>query len=497
MPFYMNIPFICIMLSMFTAIISSVLPKKMAKWGAVIISGVVFVLNATLVCILYPNGESFNYLMGHFPAPFGNEIRCGLLESVLAAALSLIMCLSIMGDMKKTVQQSSKRKQNLVYTMFDLVLASMLALIYTNDLFTGYVFIEILTLASCALIISRQNGRTFVSSMRYMIMSLLGSGLLLIAIAFTYNITGHLLIEYIHDSFRTLAATGEYHVPLTVIMGLFFVGLAIKCALFPFHTWLPDSYGYATPAASAVLSSVVSKAYIILLIKIYVRMIGQDLLVQNQALILLLVFGVISMIMGSVDALTSKDIRRMIAYSSVAQIGYIFAGVGTGLTIGIVAALYHLIMHSVAKSGIFIATSALTDASGDSKRFSDLHGAGYRDKTAGVLFTVSAFNMIGIPIFAGFISKMNYAEVAFTHGGVTMWVLIIALVLSTLLNVLYFMKTIISLYRAPRQDYVPPKPISSPLRKGIMWCFVAVNVAIAVFAVPLMQAITNGLAKFG
>mgnify|MGYP002233801489 CR=1 FL=1 len=122
-----------------------------------------------------------------------------------------------------------------------------MSMLYTNDLFTAYVFIEIMTLTACALIMSRQNGRTMVSAMRYMIMSLLGSGLTLIAITITYNLTGHLLMENIHDSLMELSASGEYTTPITVIMGLFFVGLGIKSALYPFHTWLPDATGIPRP----------------------------------------------------------------------------------------------------------------------------------------------------------------------------------------------------------------------------------------------------------
>lgn len=151
----------------------------------------------------------------------------------------------------------------------------MMSMLYTNDLFTAYVFIEIMTLTACALIMSRQNGRTMVSAMRYMIMSLLGSGLTLIAITITYNLTGHLLMENIHDSLMELSASGEYTTPITVIMGLFFVGLGIKSALYPFHTWLPDALlAYSTPTAARCSPASFSKAYIFLLIKIFYRVIG-------------------------------------------------------------------------------------------------------------------------------------------------------------------------------------------------------------------------------
>ena len=301
--FVQNVPFFSIMLCMVSGIVSAMLPGRAAKWVTAALAATVAALNAWLTAFLAQYGQSYVYWMGHFPAPWGNELRAGLLEAVLAVGFSLIMLLSVLGGMRKMGEQVDPKKLNIVCVMLDLVLAAMMSMLYTNDLFTGYVFIEIMTLASCALIMSRQNGRTLVSAMRYMIMSLLGSGMTLIAITITYNLTGHLLMENIHESLAQLHASGEYATPITVITGLFFVGLGIKSALYPFHTWLPDAYGYSTPTASAVLSSIVSKAYIFLLIKIFYRVLGMELVRDNHALNLLFLFGIVGMIMGSVDAI--------------------------------------------------------------------------------------------------------------------------------------------------------------------------------------------------
>ena len=254
MPFVQNVPFFSIMLCMACGIFSAMLKPRAARWVTVVLSGIVAALNLWLTLDLWAEPRSFVYWMGHFPAPWGNELRGGLVESTLAVCFSLIMMLSTLGGMKKLDDQVDSKKEHLVCVMLDLVLAAMMSMLYTNDLFTGYVFIEIMTLASCALIMCRQNGRALVSAMRYMIMSLLGSGLTLLAITITYNVTGHLLMENIQETFAALAASGQYATPITVIIGLFFVGLGIKCALYPFHTWLPDAYGYSTPSASAALS---------------------------------------------------------------------------------------------------------------------------------------------------------------------------------------------------------------------------------------------------
>ena len=496
MQFVQNVPFFSIMLCMICGVVSAMLPSRIAKWVTVALGAAVAALNAWLTAFLADYGQSYVYLMGHFPAPWGNEIRAGILESVLAVCFSVILTLSMLGGMNKLEEQVHHSKQNLVCVMLDLVLAAMMAMLYTNDLFTGYVFIEIMTLTACALIMSRQNGRTMVSAIRYMIMSLLGSGLTLLAITLTYNLTGHLLMENIQSTLLSLHQSGQYAMPITVIVGLFFVGLGIKSALYPFHTWLADAYGYSTPTASAVLSSIISKAYIFLLIKIFYRVIGIQLVMENDVLALAFLFGVIGMTMGSVSAIFSHDLRRMVAFSSVAQIGYIYAGLGLGVHAGYVAAIYHMVMHAFAKSALFMSASSLADASGNSKRFSDLRGAGFRHPAAGVCFCIAAASLTGVPVLGGFISKLYLSEAAITAGGARMWVMLIALAVSTLLNVLYLMKTVVTLYRPAREGFCAPAVRRSWRTELALWGFVAANVLVGLLADPMVQAIRSGLVMF-
>lgn len=497
MAFVQNVPFFCIMLCMISGIVAAVLPKSWAKWWTVGLAATVAGLNAWLLLWMIPYGQSYSFMMGHFPAPWGNEIRGGVLEALMAVAFSLILLMSVLGGMAKMSQQVNSKKHSLFFVMLDLVLASMMALIYTNDLFTAYVFIEILTLAGCTLIMARQNGHTMVAAMRYMIMSLLGSGLVLIAIAMLYNLTGHLLMQNIRESIAALVATGQYGQPLTVIIGLFIVGLGIKTALFPFHTWLPDAYGFATPTASAVMSSLVSKGYLFLLVKIMVRVIGMEVIVEDHATSLLFGFGVAGMLMGSLAAIRSHDLRRMVAFSSVAQIGYIYAGLGLGTLAGAVAALYHLLMHSMAKSMLFLASSGLADASGDSKRFADLRGAGFRYPAAGAAFTVGALSLAGVPIFGGFISKIYFSQAALDVGGPKMWIMLIALAVSTLLNAFYFLHTVISLYRPPRDGFQAQAFSRSTLATASLWVLVALNFLAGLLAEPILAVIRQGLQMFG
>ena len=489
-----NVPFFSIMLCMICGIASAMLGGRAARRLSLVLSGCVSLLSIWLLLWFEQGNEAYNYMMGHFPAPWGNELRAGPLEAIMASALSLVTLFSLLGGYKKLSGQVHHQKENLTYVMMDLVLAACMSMLYTNDLFTGYVFLEIMTLASCALMISRQKGHTLVSGMRYMIMSLLGSGLTLIAIAMVYGITGQLLMQSIHEVLESLAQTGEYELPLTVIITLFMVGLGIKSGMYPFHTWLPDAYGYATPAAGAMLSSVVSKAYLFLLIKILYRVVGMDILSCQRAFPLLFIFGIAGMIMGSVNAISCRDLRHMIACSSVAQVGYIYAALGLGTQAGFAAALFHMIVHAFAKSGLFISGSALSDASDGKWYFADLRGSGFRTVIPGLCFSAACMSLIGIPMFGGFITKLNMAQAAFEKGGVMQWVLLAALVVSTILNLMYLMRTVITLYRNQKPDQTKVKTgIGSGISAAVLG---AMSLAVGLLAEPLMRMIQMGLEMF-
>ncbi|MCI5901195.1 MAG: sodium:proton antiporter [Blautia sp.] len=502
MAFVQNVPFFSIIISMFSGIISSVLPEKAARRlnSAVII--LVGIMSGWLLIYMMNTGGSYTFMMGHFPAPWGNEIRAGALEAGMALVFSAIMLLCMWGGRKKLMEEVEITKHNIYYILVDLLLSSLLALIYTNDLFTAYVFVEINTISACGLIMIRQNGRTIEAAVRYMIMSLLGSGLLLMGICMLYDLTGHLLMSNIKDSVAAIMSAGTYHIPLIITIGLMTVGLAIKSALFPFHSWLPDAYGYSTVSSAAMLSSLVSKGYIFLLIKIFYRVIGFQTICATKIINVLFVFGLCGMVFGSVSAIWEKDIRRMIAFSSVAQIGYIYMGFGLGTTVGMVASIYHILAHAATKSLLFVSAIGLTDVSGGSRKISDLTGSGYRNKIAGVGFAVGSFSMVGIPMFAGFITKYLFAEAAVMHPSHKMLPTLIVLGVSTILNAIYFLKTFINIYVPAKAGEVKKKGYCKfTIRQQKLYTvtiilFIILNLILGLCSQSILRVITVGLNNF-
>lgn len=495
MSFVTNLPLFCIVASLLCSVVSSVLKGKAARILSLCLTFSVFVC-AVLVLLYVNQNGNVTYLMGHYPHPWGNELRLGTLEAVFSAVFSAVMFLCILGGKKQLTRDLVQDKRHFYYVMVDLIQAALLVLVYTNDIFTGYVFIEICTIASCGILMIRQIGRTTLASVRYMIFSLIGSGLFLFGVVILYNITGHLLMPNLKQSVSALWENGSYRVPLIAALSLMTTGLAIKSGLFPFHFWMPDTYGAATASSAGILSGLVSKGYIFFLIKIIYDVFGADVFYASGVQNIFYVLGILGMVIGSVSALRENDIFRMTAYSSAAQIGYIYMGIGISSTLGVVAALYHILTHAVTKPALFLASAQLCDTAGGNKRFKDLQGAAHSNRLAGAAFAVGAFSMIGLPLTMGFISKYLFAISAF-HVNVKLVPTLIALAISTILNTFYFARTLIRLLNRPEQTECKTVRISDQRNYAASAIVLAgINIVAGIAAQPLCELLTKGLVLF-
>lgn len=462
--------------------------------------GLLILMLSAILYYLLKTGSAFTYVMGEFPAPWGNEIRAGILEAFIALIFMIVMICSMFAGYRFIETDLDESKVNLYYSLVNLMTAALMALIWTNDIFTGYVFLEILTLTSCGVLIVREVGRTTLAAMRYMILNLVGSGLYLLGIVLLYDVTGHLLMVPMRKTIAVLWQEPAYIPIITLSVGILTIGLSIKSGLFPFHFWMPDTYGWATPASASILSSLVSKAYIILLVKIYYRVVGPDIISQMPIPNILLVLGMCGTIFGSVQAIRANNINRMVAFSSAAQVGYIFMGIGLGGEAGYMAAFFHILAHSVTKSMLFLTTPRLAEVSGDSLKFSDLQGSAMKNRDAGLFFLAGSLSMIGIPIFAGFSSKIQFGIAAMDSGSIKKLVLVmIVLAISSMLNAIYFLRTVIRIYSFPGRT-LSADEIRGHHRPGYnipMLVLTAANMFLGLAAPVALDLISRGLAMFG
>lgn len=502
MAFVENFPLFSVIGSLFSGVLCTQLPGRKARNWTLALQGLLIFMSAAVFAHCMKTGQPFTYAMGEFPAPWGNEIRAGVLEAAVALLFSVVLFCSVCAGWRYLKRDMDESRVQLYFAMLNLMTAALMAIVWTNDIFTGYVFVEILTLTSCGILIVREIGRTTLAAVRYMILNLLGSGLFLLGVVLLYDVTGHLLMVPMHSQIAQMAGDPQSMTVITMAAGILTVGLAIKSGLFPFHYWMPDTYGWATPTSAAVLSSLVSKCYIFLLIKIYWRAIGVDIVREMPVRPLLLFLGICGIVLGSVSALRANNLNRMVAFSSAAQIGYIYAGIGLGGIFGYTAAVFHIFVHAVTKSLLFLTTPRLAEVSEDSLLFRRLTGSAVRHKSAGVFFTIGAFSMIGIPSLAGFSSKLFFASAAVQEGTeMSMLAMMTALALSSLLNALYFMRTVIRIWGADTQETVPRSGSTSwrarPLYLIPMLVLTAANLALGLGSSVFLEMIHRGLEMLG
>ena len=422
----------------------------------------------------------FAFTMGHYEAPFGNEIFIGSREVLLALLFIVVSLLAILGGREDLYRDLPRERLGFYYLTQNLMTGSLLAIIYSNDIFTSFVFIDIVAIAACILVVIKPGGRNLAAATTYLIMSLIGSSLLLFAIAILYGITGHLLLPQLQESILSLVATGEYTLPLFVLAALLTTGLAIKSALFPFHSWLPNVYTSATTSAVTVLSGLISKSYLILLIAFSSRLFTPEVLELLGLPDLLLLLGLGGILFGSLRAMKTPDLKSMLAYASISQIGFIVAAMALNNADGFAAALFHILVHALTKAMLFVAAGGLAAVSDQQTSLSSLRGAAYRDPISGGAFLLGSLSLIGIPPFPGFFSKL-YATQAALNSPRGLLFIIVAIGGGTILSAIYYLPAVFSLF-APVAEEGACRRALSPWRSTALYAFMALILIVSLLA---------------
>lgn len=302
-------------------------------------------------------------------------------------------------------QYTAKEK---FYTLFLLMLAGMNGLIVTGDLFNLFVFLEIASVASYALVAFGTERHELEAAFKYAVMGTVGSLFILLGIVLLYSLTSTLNMA---DIGRMLADHRDRNLILMVSV-LFIMGFGLKAALVPFHAWLPDAHPSAPAPISAMLSGVLIKSLgIYALCRIFFNVIGLTPVMSS----VLMALGVLSMVVGMLLASGQRDLKRLLAYSSISHAGYIVLGIGLGTPLGILGGVFHLFNHSVAKSLLFLASGALEYATG-TRDLQKMGGLGRVMPVTGTTSFIASMSMAGIPPFSGFWSKLIIVMAAVEAG---------------------------------------------------------------------------------
>ena len=409
------------------------------KIQTVSVLAIAWALSSTLLIYVLKEG-SFMYNFGNWSPTIGIQFAVDEFSALMTFVVLTLATLIIIYSLKDIEHEIAEPQFLSYYTLIFLLLFSMIGMIFTNDLFNLYVFLEILSITSYGIISIKRSKDNLMATLKYLIIGTVGSASILIGIALLYMVTGYLNMSEVNG-----VIGGAWQIyPRNILLSLVFIltGLGIKSAIFPLHTWLPDAHSNAPTPSSALLSGLVVKIYIFSQAKILFRVIGIDIIQTIGVPEFITYFAILSMIAGSIFAIGQKDIKRMLAYSSVAQIGYIFLGLGLATELGLGAAFFHVITHALMKITLFLSAGAIIYKTGK-RNIDDLKGIGYEMPITMGVFTIAALGMIGVPGINGFISKW-YLSMAVLDANKPIYVVLI--LISSLLNAIYYLPIIMSAF---------------------------------------------------
>jgi len=380
-----------------------------------------------------------SYKLGNWAPPLGIEYRIDLLNAyvlVIVSAIGAVVMPFGIGTDEPGVREG---QHHLYYAAFLLCLTGLLGITITGDAFNVFVFLEIASLASYTLISLGQHRRALTAGFTYLIMGSIGGTFILIGIGMVYMMTGTLNMADIAVRIQPVLGTS------TVLMAFAFmvVGTAIKLAVFPLHQWLPNAYSFAPPVISAFLAATATKVSYYVLARIIFTVFGAAFVFETVGLQrLLMPLSVLAMFLGSLAAIYQSDLKRLLAYSSIAQIGYMTLGLSFANVYGLTGGLVHLFNHALMKGGLFLVVAGIVYRLGSSTIL-DMRGLGRKMPITMAAFVVGGLSLIGVPGTVGFISKWYLVLAALDTGAYLIAFMILA---SSLLAVVYIWRVVEVMY---------------------------------------------------
>ena len=383
--------------------------------------------------------RSITYLIGNWDPSIGIVYQVDVANAFILTIVSAVSAVVFVFAKTSVQDEIPEEKHHYFYAALLLCFTGLMGMAITGDAFNIFVFLEISSLSGYALISMGRNPKALTAAYRYLIMGTLGGTFILLGIGFLYMMTGTLNMHELSQAVPHFADTSVVRAAFAFIT----VGTCIKLALFPLHMWLPNCYTYAPSVVSAFLSATATKVSFYVLIRAMFMLFGAALMAQAQIFLSFVIFlALIGIFVGSLKAIGQDDVKRLLAYSSIAQIGYMVLGLSLHNVDGLTGAIIHLFNHALTKGGLFLVMGCFMYRLGSTK-IPDLAGIGKKMPLTMFAFTIGGLSLIGVPLTAGFISKWYLAMGALDAG---MWWLLVLVLLASLLAVMYVFRVLEAAY---------------------------------------------------
>jgi multicomponent Na+:H+ antiporter subunit D len=408
------------------------------SWAALAIAGSLFFEVA--------DGSLVSYWIGSWPPPYGIEYRIDVVNAFLLLLISLIAAVVIVYSRESVHAEIPRERHYLFYAMYTLCLAGLLGIAVTGDAFNLFVFLEISSLSSYVLIALGRDRRALMAAYQYLILGTIGATCYVIGVGLLYLETGTLNLA---DMAVRLSQISDSR-PVLAALAFITVGISLKLALFPLHLWLPNAYAYAPSVVTAFLAATATKVSIYVLLRFYFNVFGGSTIFDDQPMApIWITLSLAAMFIASAIAIFQDNVKRLFAYSSIAQIGYMTLGASLASFTGLTGAIVHLFNHALTKGALFLLLGGVALRVG-TVRFSAIGGIGRVMPLTSFGIVLGGLSLIGVPATVGFVSKWYLVLAALERGD---WWLAFAIVGSSLLAVVYVWRFVeVAYFREPSAE---------------------------------------------
>ncbi len=441
MQFTENIPVLIIVIPLMTAIAIPLFGRispSLCWFIAVVVTLFSFFEAFYLLNAVTATGP-ISYHLGGWPPPWGIEYVVDYLNALVLLVVSFMAFIVAFYAKRSLEKEIEESKRPFFYAVYMLFFTGLMGMTITGDIFNLYVYIEITSLSAYILVAMGGRREALVASFNYLVLGTIAGTFILIGVGYLYMATGTLNMA----DLRSLLPALYESTTVRTAFAFFTVGLSLKIALFPLHTWMPNAYTEAPSSVSALVASTGSKvgAYVLLRIMFTVFTVDFDIRAVPVTKILI-ILSCLAIIAGSIIAIAQTNIKRMLAYSSVGQIGYIVLGAALVNKLAMTGTIIHIFNHALMKGGLFLAVGAVVYRTGVAN-IADFKGLGKKMPYTMAAFTVLGLSMVGMPLTVGFVSKWYLVLGAIDAG---MWYVVPVILVSSLLTAIYFLRVIEWIY---------------------------------------------------
>ena len=429
-----HLSILLVVIPLLAAPVTAILPRARIAW--------LLTLLITWSCLLLAvwqlqsvlDGNIISYELGGWAPPWGIEYRIDTLNAFIAVIVAATAAVTLPYALRSVEQEIIPKHIPLFYTAFLLCLTGLLGITLTGDIFNLFVFLEISSLSSYALISMGRQRQALTAAFQYLIMGTIGATFLLIGIGLIYSETGTLNMLDLAGRLPSVFELRTVHTAFAFIM----IGVALKLALFPLHLWLPNAYTYAPTVITIFLAATATKVAIYVMLRMVYTVFSIGFAEDTPLNEMFMLLGVIGVLIASFAAIYQTNSKRLLAYSSVAQIGYMVLGIGFGSVLGLTATIVHVFNHALMKAALFMAVGALIYRVGSSQ-LQDWNGLGRQMPWTFAALVIAGLSLIGLPGTAGFISKWYLVAAAVEQSN---WLIAFIILVGSLLAVVYVWKMV-------------------------------------------------------